>query len=172
MCQQVETHAGAVALDVRPDVPVQLRLSALDRLCVVLRWTFTLAGLVVVLWFGAAFLAASPASAVVPITAASTGLVKGGTSRPAGGKNGNSGSGTTTDTTSESTTANTKKPAATTETKKPAATTETKKPAATTDAKKAAAAANAKKTTRLPAPRTVTRPERRTRTTAGFASSR
>src|SRR4051812_19131183 len=88
MSQQTESHAGAVALDVSSAVPVQLRLSAADRLWAVLRWLFWLVGLVVVLWLGAAFLSAAPASAAVPATVAPSGLLKGGNSKSAGGKNG------------------------------------------------------------------------------------
>src|SRR3954449_4999145 len=95
MNQQAESHAGAVALVVPSVVPVQLRLSAVDRLWAVARWMLWLVGLVVVLWFGAAFLSASPASAAVPVSAAAQGLMKGGNTRPAGGKNGTAGSGKT-----------------------------------------------------------------------------
>src|SRR3954452_24186496 len=93
MNQQTESHAGAVALVVPSAVPVQLRLSAVDRLWAVTRWVLWLVGLVVVLWFGAAFLAASPASAAVPTTTAKQSLLKGGNSRPAGSGNGSGNSG-------------------------------------------------------------------------------
>src|SRR3954449_3275264 len=96
MNQQAESHAGAVALVVPSVVPVQLRLSAVDRLWAVARWLLWLVGLVVVLWFGSAFLSASPASAAVPVTAASPGLLKGGNSKSAGGKNGDTPTASTT----------------------------------------------------------------------------
>src|SRR3954454_14933989 len=88
MSPQVETHAGAVGLGVGFGVPVQLRLSVVDRLWVAARWVLWLAGLGVGLWFGAAFLAASPASAAVPASVVSQGLVKGGNSRSAAPKKG------------------------------------------------------------------------------------
>src|SRR5689334_18550566 len=96
MNQQTESHAGAVALVVPSAVPVQLRLSAVDRAWAVVRWVLWLVGLVVVLWFGAAFLSATPASAAVSVTAASQGLLKGGNSKSAGGKNGGASNTSTT----------------------------------------------------------------------------
>src|ERR687896_64076 len=41
---------------------VRLQMSTMERLLLVLRWTLGLAGVVVVLWLGAPFLAASPAN--------------------------------------------------------------------------------------------------------------
>src|SRR4051794_26655157 len=96
MNQQAESHPGAVALVVPSVVPVQLRLSAVDRLWGGARWLLWLIGLVGVLWFGAAFLSASPASAAVSVAAASSGLLKGGNSKSAGGKNGGASTASTT----------------------------------------------------------------------------
>ena len=85
----VSVHdGGAAGLAVRADAPVRLRLSAGERLWAVVRWVLGLAGAVVVLWFGAAFLAASPAAAAVAVPVAAVQVSqKGGISRPAGGKN-------------------------------------------------------------------------------------
>src|SRR5690606_41699101 len=68
---------GAVGPAPRADVAV-LRLSAVDRVWCAVRWTLALAGAVVVLWFGAAFLAAAPAAAAatIPVQAAAAGVVK------------------------------------------------------------------------------------------------
>ncbi len=93
MSRQVEMHAGPRGPVVRLDVPVQLRLSVRDRVRAAVRWVLWLVGLVVVLWFGAAFLTATPASAAVPAAVAAQGLVKGGKTRPAGGKDGSDESG-------------------------------------------------------------------------------
>ncbi|GAA1325786.1 hypothetical protein [Pseudonocardia xinjiangensis] len=86
---------GAGGLAARTAAPVRLRPSPLERLLWMLRWLLGLAGAVVVLWVGAAFLAASPASAavVVPV-AAQQAMSKGGHTKSAGGNGGsNSGSG-------------------------------------------------------------------------------
>ena len=64
---------------------VELRLSAMDRMVLVLRWMLTVAGAVVVLWIGSAFLA-TPASAVAtPAAAVSAGVLKGDNSNSANG---------------------------------------------------------------------------------------
>jgi hypothetical protein len=69
------------------DTPVRLRLSAADRCWTVARSLLWVAGFVVALWFGAAFLTTTPASAAVPTTAASQVLTKLGATR-SGGKDG------------------------------------------------------------------------------------
>ncbi|WP_343943656.1 DUF4781 domain-containing protein, partial [Pseudonocardia zijingensis] len=73
---------------------VRLRLSAMDRLLWVVRWVFGLAGAVVVLWIGAAFLA-TPASAavVVPAAAVQSSPTKGGGSKKGDGDGGDGDSG-------------------------------------------------------------------------------
>ncbi|MHA6628428.1 preprotein translocase subunit SecA [Pseudonocardia sichuanensis] len=85
----------ALGLAVRPDA-VRLRLSAVDRLWQVVRWTVTLAGAVVVLWLGSAFLMATPAAAAVAVPVAHAGakqsMVKASGARPADGGDGDSGS--------------------------------------------------------------------------------
>ncbi len=73
---------------------VRLRLSLRDRVLGALRWTLGLAGAVLVLWLGTAFLAAAPAAAAVavPVAAVQQGLLKGGGIRPAGSGDGDSDS--------------------------------------------------------------------------------
>ena len=60
---------------------VRLRLSATDRMLLVLRWTLTLVGAVVVLWVGSAFLATPASAAAVPVTVASAGVRSHSTAR-------------------------------------------------------------------------------------------
>ena len=76
---------------------VRLRLSAVDRLFWVVRWVFGLAGAVVVLWIGAAFLATpASAAALAPAAAVQQSLLKGGASNrqsDGGDGGGDSGSG-------------------------------------------------------------------------------
>src|SRR5918994_1802309 len=77
-------HGGeATGLPACAGASVRLRLSVADRMLLVLRWTLTLAGAVVVLWIGSAFLATPASAAAVPATAVSAGVLKGGISNSA-----------------------------------------------------------------------------------------
>jgi hypothetical protein len=81
-------HNGeAMSLAVCAGTVVRLRVSRVERALSVLRWTLGLAGLVVLLWMGAAFLAAAPAAAATPVRLISLqqGLMKGGNTRLASG---------------------------------------------------------------------------------------
>src|SRR5689334_11971132 len=92
MSWSIESRTGAAAPVAGSAAPVRLRLSALDRLWVLVRWMLWTAGLTVVLWLGAAFLSSAPASAAVPAVAiASQGLLKAGPARTAGGSGDYSG---------------------------------------------------------------------------------
>jgi len=84
MSGQIAHEGEAAGLPACAAASVRLRLSMRDRAWLVVRWTLTLAGAVVVLWCGSAFLA-SPASAAVAVPAAAQGVVlKGGISTSAG----------------------------------------------------------------------------------------
>ena len=86
-------HGEASGLAVRVDAVV-LRRSLQEHAFRILQWTLGLAGTVVVLWFGAAFLAASPANAAValPAGAVQQSLQKGGKYRLAANGDGDSDS--------------------------------------------------------------------------------
>ncbi|MEN3268152.1 MAG: mucin9, partial [Pseudonocardia sp.] len=88
-------HDGeAMGLAVRADAAVRLRLSPVERLLRVMRWVLGLAAAVVVLWVGAAFLAAPTAvAATMPVTASTQGAQKGGKEKPSG-SSGSGGSNT------------------------------------------------------------------------------
>src|SRR5688500_13952982 len=95
MWRQSAHDGEASSLPVCARAVVRLRLSLRDRVWGAVRWTLGLVGAVVVLWLGAAFLAATPAVAAVavPVVAAHQGVVKTGGIRPAGGGDGDSDSG-------------------------------------------------------------------------------
>ena len=127
-----EASGPAVCVDGWEDVPVRLQASFTERLLTVLRWTLGFAGAVVVLWVGAAFLAASPASAAVVVPGvAGQAVLKGGNSRPAGAKNGGTGDNGGQD-------PKVKKPAQDPKVKKPAQDPKVKKPAQDPKVKKPA----------------------------------
>src|SRR4051794_20898449 len=72
----------------------RLRLSVVDVLFAVLRWTGIVGGALAVLWIGALLSAAPASAAVAPVVMVTAGAPKGGKDKPSGGKGANTASST------------------------------------------------------------------------------